>query len=308
MKKTIINQSHSIQDTLAVFHIDRDCRIVGLNKNAESLTMHSLADLFGKSMNEIIIFKEEAASLTKLFEQTGWGKSLSRQTLLLNAEQNGTPVDVFATIMPLWGQDRAISGALVTLDTNSQSYYHQLLLDSVSEGVLTVNCDLEITSFNRSAEQITGWAIEDILGINYKDVFPPEFCENQCLLRYSIEQEKSFIAHTVFMTHKDGRFFPLSLTLSPLYDLNGKVIGGVQTFHDCSDSLNNALILASIADGVFTIDHKRIITSFNRAAESITGWKQEEVIGKPCRDRIPSFAFNENGAVDVGAVVVNRHL
>ncbi len=310
MNKTIINQSHNNQDTLAVFHLDRDCRIVGLNKNAESLTMRSLADLFGKSMDEIIIFKEEAASLTKLFEQTGWGKAFTRQTLLLNAEQNGTPVDVFATIMPLWGQDRAISGALVTLDTNSQSYYHQLLLDSVSEGVLTVNCDLEITSFNRSAEQITGWAIEDILGKNYKDVFPPEFCENQCLLRHSIEKERSFIAHTVFMTHKDGRFFPLSLTLSPLYDLNGKVIGGVQTFHDCSDSLNNALILASIADGVFTIDHKRIITSFNRAAESITGWKQEEVIGKPCHEIFHSSVCGDacllQMAIDHNSTYIDR--
>jgi PAS domain S-box-containing protein len=284
MKKTIFNQSISPQHTLAVLHLDRDCRIIGLNKNTESLTMRPLADLFGKSIDEIIIFKDDSTSLTKLYKHTGWGKVLSRQTLLLNSEHNDTPVDVFVTVMPLWGQDRAISGAVVTLDTNSQPYYHQLLLDSISEGVLTVNCDLEITSFNRAAEQITGWPIEDILGKNYKDVFPPELCENQCLLRSSIEKEQSFIAHTVFLPLKEGRFSPLSLTLSPLYDLNGKVIGGVQTFHDCSESLNNELILASIADGVFTINHKHIITSFNRAAESITGWKQEEVIGKPCQE------------------------
>jgi len=284
MKKKIPEKSQSFQDTLAVFHLNRDCRIIGLNRNAEILTNRPLAELFGKSIDEILVFKEETCSLTQLFKQTGWGEALTRQTLHLNLNaEPSAQVDVLVTVMPLWGQDRAISGALVTLDTNSQSYYHQLLLDSVSEGVLTVNCDLEITSLNRAAEQITGWAVEDMLGKNYKDIFPPEFCENQCLIRHSIEKEQSFIAHTVFTTHKDGHFFPLSLTLSPLYDLNGKVIGGVQTFYDCSDSLNNALILASIADGVFTIDHNRVITSFNRAAEDITGWKQDEVIGKPCR-------------------------
>jgi PAS domain S-box-containing protein len=151
--------------------------------------------------------------------------------------------------------------------------------------VLTVNCSpWRFISFNRAAERITGWKAEEVLGKNCQEVFPAELCENGCLIKSSIEQEKSIVAQTVFMTHKDGRFFPLSLTSSPLYDLNGQVIGGVQTFHDCTDTLNNALILASVADGVFTIDRNRIITSFNRAAESITGWKQEEVIGKPCSE------------------------
>lgn len=284
MNPTIVRKTNIFQDTLAIFQLDRECRIIGLNKNAELLTGRPLADLFGKSMDEVLIFKEDTTSLHKLFEQTHWGESLSRQSLLLNASQVGGQIDVLATIMPLWGQDRSLSGSLVTLDSNNQSLYHQMLLDSVSEGVLTVNRSLEIISFNKAAAQITGWPIEDALGKNYQDVFPPELCENQCLIKYSIEEEKSFIARTAFITHKDGHLFPLSLTLSPLYDLNGLVIGGVQTFQDCTETLNNALILASIADGVFTIDHNRIITSFNRAAENITGWKQEDVIGRPCRD------------------------
>jgi PAS domain S-box-containing protein len=308
--KNLTDQSSINQDTLAVFHLDRNCRILGLNRKAETLAARPLAELFGKSMDTIFVFKEETPSLEQLILQTGWGATRTRQSLLLNTQCNGAQLEVFVTVIPIWGQDRAISGALVTLDTNNQPYLQQLLLDSVSEGVLTVNCDLEITFFNRAAEQITGWVSEDILGKNYKDVFPPEFCENQCLIRHSIENEKSFIAHTVFTTHKDGRFFPLSLTLSPIYDTSGKVVGGVQTFHDCSDSLNNALILASIADGVFTIDHNRIITSFNRAAENITGWKQEEVLGKPCREVFHSSVCGEacllQKAIDCNSLFIDR--
>ena len=310
MKKTIPDKPHNLQDTLAVFHLDRDCRIIGLNKNAELLTKRPLADLFGKSMDEIVVFKEETCSLTQLFEQTGWGETLSRQTLHLNAEQNGAQVDVLVTVMPLWGLSRAITGALVTLDTNNQSFYHQLLLDSLSEGVLTVNRSLEIISFNRAAELITGWRQEDVLGKKCQEDFPPELCENKCLIQSSIEDEKSLVAQTVFMTHRDGRFFPLTLTSSPLYDLNGQVIGGVQTFHDCSDALNNALILASVADGVFSIDRNRIITSFNRAAESITGWKQEEVIGKPCREIFHSSVCGNDcllqKAIDCNNMYIDR--
>ncbi len=300
------------QDTLAVFQLDRDCRIVALNKNAELLTGRPLADLFGISMDEILVFKEGAPSLTALFEQTNLQKSYSRQSLIANTTSGGSQIDVLATILPLWGKDRAISGALVTLDTNNQSYYHQLLLDSVSEGVLTVNRSLEIISFNKAAQQITGWTREDVLGKNCQEVFPPELCENKCLIKASIEQEKPVVAHTVYMTHRDGHAFPLSLTSSPLYDLNGKVIGGVQTFHDCSDTLNNALILASVADGVFTIDRKRIITSFNRAAESITGWKQEEVIGKPCSEIFHSNVCGHDcllqKAIDCNSMYIDRSI
>ncbi len=301
-----------LQNSLAVLLIDTQCRIMGLNKNAEALTGSTLADLFGQSLDRILLFKEATINLAELFVQTGWQDTLTRQSLLQRRSDNNAPIEVLAAVTPLWGTDRAISGALVTLDSNNATLYHQLLLDSLSEGVLTVNRELEIISFNRAAETITGWKTEDVLGKKCQDVFPEELCENGCLIKSTIEQEKSFAQHTVFMTHRDGRFFPLALTSTPLYDLNGRVIGGVQTFHDCSDSLNNALILASVADGVFTIDRNRIITSFNRAAESITGWKQEEVIGQPCSAVFHSSVCGEEcllmKAIDHNSMYIDRSI
>jgi len=300
-----------LQNNLTVLLIDTQCCIVGLNKNAETLTGYSLAELFGQSLDRILLFKEATINLAELFAQTGWQDTQTRQSLLYRSEIS-SPAEVLATVTPLWGQDRGISGALVTLDSSNTLLYHQLLLDSLSEGVLTVNRNLEIVSFNRAAETITGWLTEDVLGKNCQDVFPKELCENGCLIKSSIEQEKSFAQQTVFMTHRDGRFFPLSLTSTPLYDLNGRVIGGVQAFHDCSDSLNNALILASVADGVFTIDRNRIITSFNRAAESITGWKQEEVIGQPCSTIFHSSVCGEDcllmKAIDHNSMYIDRSI
>lgn len=300
-----------LQNNLTILLIDTQCRIVGLNKNAETLTGYNLANLFGQSLDRILLFKEATINLAELFAQTGWQDTQTRQSLLQRNEAT-SPVEVLATVTPLWGQDRGLSGALVTLDSSNATLYHQMLLDSLSEGVLTVNRDLEIISFNRAAESITGWRTEDVLGKNCQDVFPEELCENGCLIKSTIEQEKSFARQTVFMTHRDGRFFPLSLTSTPLYNLSGRVIGGVQTFHDCSDSLNNALILASVADGVFTIDRNRIITSFNRAAESITGWKQEEVIGQPCSTIFHSSVCGEDcllmKAIDHNSMYIDRSI
>nr|WP_320012802.1 sigma 54-interacting transcriptional regulator [uncultured Desulfobulbus sp.] len=272
------------RNAVTLICIDSSCQITGLNKNAELLTGRSAKELLGESLEHILQFTKKADSLAGLFQQPHWEDAQTLDGLLFRTEDGAEPMEVLATITPLYGTGALLSGALVSIDENNASLYNQLLLDSLAEGVLTVNRDLEIISFNKSAEKITGWSAENVLGKKCQEVFPDELCENGCLIRSTVDKEQAFNRQTVFMTDKDGRFFPLSLTSNPLYDLQGRVIGGVQTFHDCSDSLNNALILASVADGVFTIDRNRIITSFNQAAETITGWKQEEVLGKPCSE------------------------
>jgi PAS domain S-box-containing protein len=310
MKNLLSTKTGRTEDTRAIFHLDREGFITGLNRNAERITGRPLAELFGRPFQDLFAPDDDIASLTGLFDRLDPEELPIRQFHLLELRQNGTRMEVLTTIMPIWGRDRSVTGALVTLDTNNEAFIHQTLLDSVPEGILTVNRNLEIVSFNAAARQITGWSLDEVIGQKCQLVFPPELCENKCLIRSAIEQAIPFSAQTIYMHHKDGHAFPLSLSTSPLFDLNGKVIGAVQTFHDCSASLLNDLILASVADGVFTIDHDRTITSFNRAAELITGWTQAEVVGKPCREIFHSSVCGDNCllqmAIDRNSMFVDR--
>ena len=310
MKNLLSTKTGRTEDTRAIFHLDREGCITGLNRNAERISGRPLAELFGRPFQDLFAPDDDIASLTGIFDRLDPDELPIRQFHLLELRQNGSRMEVLTTIMPIWGRDRSVTGALVTLDTNNEAFVHQTLLDSVPEGILTVNRNLEIVSFNAAARQITGWSLDEVLGQNCQLVFPPELCENKCLIRSAIEQAIPFSAQTIYMHHKDGHAFPLSLSTSPLFDLNGKVIGAVQTFHDCSASLLNDLILASVADGVFTIDHDRTITSFNRAAEHITGWTQAEVVGKPCREIFHSSVCGDNCllqmAIDRTSMFVDR--
>ena len=71
----------------------------------------------------------------------------------------------------------------------------------------------------------------------------------------------------------------------------------LKTFLDMKQSLENQtqIILDSIADGVFTVDSQRKITSFNRAAEEITGIKKEEAIGQLLSQTPKRFTAAKNG-------------
>ncbi|NDY43754.1 PAS domain-containing protein, partial [Dissulfurirhabdus thermomarina] len=61
--------------------------------------------------------------------------------------------------------------------------------------------------------------------------------------------------------------------------------GAVVVLSDVTDEAGaSPYQLDSIADGVFTVNRQWRITSFNRAAEEITGWKREDALGRPCRE------------------------
>jgi sensor histidine kinase regulating citrate/malate metabolism len=60
---------------------------------------------------------------------------------------------------------------------------HEVILDSIAEGVLTVNAEMIITSFNRSAQQITRVPREDAIGRKCFEVMRGEMCESECCIK-----------------------------------------------------------------------------------------------------------------------------
>ncbi len=108
------------------------------------------------------------------------------------------------------------------------------ILDSVADGVFTVDEHFRITSFNRAAEEITGVAAEDAEGSYCREVFRANICEEQCALRESIESDCPVVNRAVYIVRPDGRRIPISISASALRDDDGRVIGGVETFRDLS--------------------------------------------------------------------------
>ncbi len=110
----------------------------------------------------------------------------------------------------------------------------QIILDSVADGVFTVDQDWCVTSFNRAAEQITGVGREEAKGRRCCDVFRASICETECALRQTMETGQSVISRAVFIVDTHGRKIPISISTALLRDSDGRVIGGVETFRDLS--------------------------------------------------------------------------
>ncbi|RLB24421.1 MAG: Fis family transcriptional regulator [Deltaproteobacteria bacterium] len=109
-----------------------------------------------------------------------------------------------------------------------------IILDSIADGVFTVDLDWRITSFNRAAEQITGIGKEEAVGRHCWEVFRANICEKQCALRQTIETGKQILNQSIYIVASDGNRIPVSISTAILKDESGRIIGGVETFRDLS--------------------------------------------------------------------------
>ena len=110
----------------------------------------------------------------------------------------------------------------------------QIILDSIADGVFTVDAEFRITSFNRSAEKITGIRKTEAIGRHCWEVFRASICEKQCSMRHTMETGRPILNQAIFIVNLEGDRIPVSISTALLKDEQGAVIGGVETFRDLS--------------------------------------------------------------------------
>jgi PAS domain S-box-containing protein len=109
-----------------------------------------------------------------------------------------------------------------------------VILDSVADGVFTVDHDWRITFFNRVAEQVTGISRNEAIGRRCCDVFRASICERDCALRQTMQTDKAVVGKAIYIVNADGQRIPISISTALLRDGEGRIIGGVETFRDLS--------------------------------------------------------------------------
>ena len=179
------------------------------------------------------------------------------------------------------------------------------ILDLFSDGVIAIDKDLRIISFSKGAERITGFLAVDVNGKNFNEVFKSELDVHKSPVADVLENGKSLANIKTKINNVDNKPITISINATPLKDVKGEIIGLIVNFRDIEEvyKLHAELftenarlisILNSITDGVLTVDNEWRITSFNPAAERITGHKAENVMGKQCYEVMKSETCKTN--------------
>lgn len=108
------------------------------------------------------------------------------------------------------------------------------ILESIADGVFTIDPEWRVTSFNRAAERITGTPRRKAIGQKCFDVFHASICQTSCALKQTLESGKEIIDLPVDILNSRGETLPISISTAVLKDRKGRIIGGVETFRDLS--------------------------------------------------------------------------
>jgi PAS domain S-box-containing protein len=112
---------------------------------------------------------------------------------------------------------------------------NEIIFDSISDGIFTVDKNCRITSFNRAAEEITGFTASEAINKYCFDIFRTEICNKRCALKDTLKTEEPIENVRVTIISREGCELPISVTTTLLKDEDDQVIGAVEFFRDISE-------------------------------------------------------------------------
>lgn len=187
------------------------------------------------------------------------------------------------------------------------------ILDELNIGAMTVDLGHRITGINHCAQSLIGLKVNEVINRDCREVFTGVPCMVTCVLES--EHESNYADSTVQFRDEENREYTMTRIATPIYDHHRKIAGCLTILQDHSPisdlidrlryeerSLKN--ILDSLDVGVFTFNRGGLLTFFNTAAERISGYSRDEVLGQPYAKVFESKASNK-ACLPEGAMAAN---
>ncbi len=146
--------------------------------------------------------------------------------------------------------------------------FTEVILDSLGEGLFTVDHEFRVRTFNRAAEKILGLKRNEILGDFCKNVFKANRCLEECPIRKVLETGQNIFDLEGILSNISGRRIPVKLNAAVLKDEDGEPIGGVVSFRDMShlEEIQKNLLTKSNFHGIIG-QHKSMQEIYNLIEE-----------------------------------------
>ncbi len=109
------------------------------------------------------------------------------------------------------------------------------ILESIGEGVFTVDKNFKINFFNKAAEKITGYERDEVIGKFCKHVFRSELCFTDCPISLALKSNSTIYDFESFIKPKEGKSKPIKMNSAVLYNETNDPTGGIITFRDISE-------------------------------------------------------------------------
>ena len=243
-------ESLIIPDGIVV--IGKDQNIIVFNEAASRITGYSEDEVIG-NMFEFIFEKN---MVERKFIDESLEKNISFSNLSINiTDKKGNVKNVLASITPIKRDGNVLSVVFVFRDTKEMLFLVEEIQQKTSdlidqknklnaifnsniEGTFTIDNDWNVTSFNASAEKITGYKKSETIGKKCWEIFNSSICRNGCHMEQTMQKGKAMIGNELEIINKIGKKIPIRVNSGILLNNKNENIGAVETFIDISEIKN----------------------------------------------------------------------
>ena len=289
----------------AIISTDAEGRIVFVNKVALSLLRATEVDIKGKHIDEIFNIQNEftrlrvESPLAKVLRD-GATVGLANHTVLVAQDRTEIPIDDSAA--PIRGEDGELQGAVLVfrdITARRKADVTQRLLaalvESSDDAIISKNINGIVMTWNKGAERIFGYSAEEMIGKSISVIAAPDRIDEMPQILARIKSGERIDHFETVRQAKDGRLVNVSLTVSPIHDEEGRIIGASKIARDITERMRVLSELAeekerlrvtlnSIGDGVITTDNLGRVAYLNPVAEQLTGWQNSEASAQPLEE------------------------
>jgi len=135
------------------------------------------------------------------------------------------------TRFPLMDHQGSVDGVCV-IGREVTHRFFPLIFDSISHAIFTTDAQGTITSFNRAAEEVTGYRRDEVIGRACSAIFKSDRCDRSCPLKTSIDTGERAHNEDATIITKTGQSVPISISTAALVEDGERIVGGVEMFRD----------------------------------------------------------------------------
>jgi PAS domain S-box-containing protein len=168
------------------------------------------------------------------------------------------------------------------------------LVENSDDAIISKDLQSIVQTWNKGAERIFGYSADEMIGKPITTLFPEHLLAEEEDILSKLKRGERIEHFETIRRRKDGQLINISLTVSPVYDDHGTLVGGSKICRDITNQTKTsreqamlAAIVDSTEDGIISKDLNGIIQTWNRAATKIFGYSAEEMIGKSIEILIP---------------------
>jgi len=178
------------------------------------------------------------------------------------------------------------------------------VVESLDDAIVSKTLDGIIMTWNKGAERIFGYTAEEVIGQPITVLFPPDRLHEEPRILARIRAGERIDHYETVRRRKDGALLDISLTVSPVKDHNGRIVGAAKIARDVTERKRAdeaaerlAAIVESSDDAIISKDTNGIIKTWNKGAQRIFGYTAEEIVGKPVTTLMPPDRVDEEPGI-----------